>query len=164
MKFIPPRRWFRFRLSTWFVLLGILCWAMATRPTRNYQNLDFPFQHEFDLFGLGISLPDNKANGYERHVSMRLLKRLPFIKAQYGTSPKLFENPYLLGFYVRTSVPISNRNRINVDVYEVALSPLRWPAVALATFITWKFFSAVRSRRASRTVAVASSSPVAGAP
>jgi len=26
------RRWFQFRLSTWFVLVAILAWAMACRP------------------------------------------------------------------------------------------------------------------------------------
>ena len=29
---LPPRRWFQFRLSTWFVLVGILAWAMMCRP------------------------------------------------------------------------------------------------------------------------------------
>jgi len=28
----PRRRWFQFRLSTWFVLVGILCWALAYSP------------------------------------------------------------------------------------------------------------------------------------
>ena len=32
MRFLPPRRWFRFRLSTWFVLVAILAWAMTCWP------------------------------------------------------------------------------------------------------------------------------------
>jgi len=32
MRYLPSRRWFQFRLSTWFVLVAILCWAMAIRP------------------------------------------------------------------------------------------------------------------------------------
>jgi len=28
----PRRRWFQFRLSTWFVLVGVLCWALACWP------------------------------------------------------------------------------------------------------------------------------------
>ncbi|MBX9789949.1 MAG: hypothetical protein K2Y37_13610 [Pirellulales bacterium] len=32
MQFLPPRRWLQFRLSTWFVLVAILGWAMASRP------------------------------------------------------------------------------------------------------------------------------------
>ncbi|MGE0536595.1 MAG: hypothetical protein AB7O68_16615 [Pirellulales bacterium] len=32
MRFLPPRRWFQFRLSTWFVLLAILGWGMTCRP------------------------------------------------------------------------------------------------------------------------------------
>jgi hypothetical protein len=33
MRFLPPRRWFQFRLSTWFVLVAILAWAMTHWPT-----------------------------------------------------------------------------------------------------------------------------------
>ncbi len=29
---LPPRRWFQFRLSTWFVLVAILAWAMYLWP------------------------------------------------------------------------------------------------------------------------------------
>lgn len=32
MHFLPPRRWFQFRLSTWFILVVILGWAMACQP------------------------------------------------------------------------------------------------------------------------------------
>jgi hypothetical protein len=32
MPLLPSRRWLQFRLSTWFVLVAILGWAMATRP------------------------------------------------------------------------------------------------------------------------------------
>ncbi len=28
----PPRRWFQYRLTTWFVLVAILAWAMLQRP------------------------------------------------------------------------------------------------------------------------------------
>jgi len=28
----PKKRWFCFHLSTWFVLVAMLCWAMAYRP------------------------------------------------------------------------------------------------------------------------------------
>lgn len=28
----PPRRWFQFQLSTWFVLVGLLAWAMLEWP------------------------------------------------------------------------------------------------------------------------------------
>lgn len=29
---LPPRRWFQFKLSTWFVLVAILAWAMLYWP------------------------------------------------------------------------------------------------------------------------------------
>ena len=32
MRLSPSRRWFQFRLSTWFVLVAILGWAFAVRP------------------------------------------------------------------------------------------------------------------------------------
>jgi hypothetical protein len=32
MRWLPPRRWFQFRLSTWFVLVAILGWAMTVWP------------------------------------------------------------------------------------------------------------------------------------
>lgn len=32
MQFLPSRRWFQFRLSTAFVLVGILCWMLSCRP------------------------------------------------------------------------------------------------------------------------------------
>ncbi len=38
MRFLPRRHWFRFRLSTWFVLLGILCWVMALRPSLSFEH------------------------------------------------------------------------------------------------------------------------------
>jgi hypothetical protein len=36
---VPKRPWFQFRLSTWFVLVAILGWAMATRPYVEYQSV-----------------------------------------------------------------------------------------------------------------------------
>lgn len=38
MHLLPPRRWLQFRLTTWFVLVGILAWAMFQWPY--YDNLD----------------------------------------------------------------------------------------------------------------------------
>lgn len=32
MRFLPPRRWFQVSLSTWFVLVAILAWAMIEWP------------------------------------------------------------------------------------------------------------------------------------
>jgi hypothetical protein len=39
MRLFPPRRWFQFRLSTWFVLVAILGWAMTCWPwwTEHYE-------------------------------------------------------------------------------------------------------------------------------
>jgi hypothetical protein len=35
MRLLPLRRWFQFRLSTWFVLVAILGWAMVVRETTH---------------------------------------------------------------------------------------------------------------------------------
>jgi hypothetical protein len=32
MRWLPPLRWFQFRLSTWFVLVGILAWTFSVLP------------------------------------------------------------------------------------------------------------------------------------
>jgi len=39
MRFLPPRRWFQFRLSTWFVLVAILAYAMTCRPWWSTRDL-----------------------------------------------------------------------------------------------------------------------------
>lgn len=36
---LPPRRWFQFRLTMWFVLVAILAWAMIQWPWW-YMHLD----------------------------------------------------------------------------------------------------------------------------
>ncbi len=33
MRVVPPRHWFQFKLSTWFVLVAILAWAMIQWPS-----------------------------------------------------------------------------------------------------------------------------------
>jgi hypothetical protein len=35
----PRRRWFQFKLSTWFVLVAILCWALACWPWVTYREI-----------------------------------------------------------------------------------------------------------------------------
>ena len=35
MRFRPSRRWFQFRLSTWFVLVAILAWGIVCWPTSD---------------------------------------------------------------------------------------------------------------------------------
>lgn len=42
MPLLPSRRWFQFRLSTWFVLVAILAWAMGLRPRGYVQVYDNP--------------------------------------------------------------------------------------------------------------------------
>jgi hypothetical protein len=37
MTHVPRRRWFQFKLTTWFVLAGILAWAFACWPWWSVQ-------------------------------------------------------------------------------------------------------------------------------
>ena len=92
MPFLSPRRWFQFRLSTWFVLVAILAWAMTCRPYYTF------------------------IDGWWKHMDER------------GST------------WSRGPLPISPD--------EVRMNPqLVWPALALATFLTWKAAWAVIERR-----------------
>jgi hypothetical protein len=58
----PNRRWMQVRLSTWFILVAILGWGLATRPYyitrvemvesvsvgmgRTWERITFPYAHE----------------------------------------------------------------------------------------------------------------------
>lgn len=42
MPILPPRRWFQFSLSNWFVLVAILAWAMWLRPMVTRVELQTP--------------------------------------------------------------------------------------------------------------------------
>jgi hypothetical protein len=35
---LPPRRWYQFKLSTWFVLVAIMAWAVALRPVYLFES------------------------------------------------------------------------------------------------------------------------------
>ncbi len=95
----PPRRWFQFKLSTWFVLVAIAAWGML-------------------VYGNG---PEPSA----------LLARTSTIQC--------FDQPSPL------------RDFIEEQREEIALRPsLKWPALALAAFVSWKAAWAIRRRTAAR--------------
>ena len=39
---LPPRRWFQWKLSTWFVLVAGVAWTLAMRPYLGYQGRNPP--------------------------------------------------------------------------------------------------------------------------
>ena len=79
MRFLPPRRWLQFRLSTWFVLVAVLGWAMTCRPY--YKDFhDVVVEHEG---GSGIlSFGFNDEDPY--HTAL-----LATLHAQVGLNPEL---------------------------------------------------------------------------
>jgi hypothetical protein len=94
MPFLPLRRWFQFRLSTWFVLVAIIAWAMTCRP------------YYWEIFGSTIepaSIGFNDADPYHLNEPSR-----------------------------------EHRKKFNPS--------LRWPALALTAFLTWKAAWAVGPR------------------
>ncbi|MGD9647867.1 MAG: hypothetical protein AB7U73_19305 [Pirellulales bacterium] len=50
MQFLPSRRWFQFRLSTAFVLVGIGCWMLACRPYVVSIFGEMPFEDDGKLY------------------------------------------------------------------------------------------------------------------
>ncbi|MBX9790712.1 MAG: hypothetical protein K2Y37_17485 [Pirellulales bacterium] len=58
MRYLPSRRWFQFRLSTWFVLVAILAWAMVCWPwvtSITEQGVSLGFLHPKLPFGARVT-------------------------------------------------------------------------------------------------------------
>jgi hypothetical protein len=55
MRFLPPRRWFQLRLSTWFVLVAILSWGMTCRPLLTLQVIETSQRIKSDGLGSRIT-------------------------------------------------------------------------------------------------------------
>jgi len=119
MPLLPPRRWFRFRLSTWFVLVALLAWAMTLRPYYTNGRLFMvlvdpkiaaearqqPFiSNRIDVHNWGMSISEQKARQRNR--------------------PEIgFDNYNTRVWYWRS---------------RLTLERLAYPALALAAFVGWK--------------------------
>jgi hypothetical protein len=125
----PKRRWFQFRLSTWFVLVAILAWGMVARPLL-----------DFDASSLLIE------GSLARGLSMSAYLDYP-IETLRGDDRDA-DNVCLA---------VEWTTRGDVYVYWLAIVPKygAWPILALVAFLAWKAAWAVvacrRARRATQT-------------
>jgi hypothetical protein len=58
MPFLPSRRWFRFRLSTWFVLVGLAAWVMASKPVVPLSRYNATIGRSTWYFAIGWDGPE----------------------------------------------------------------------------------------------------------
>ncbi len=122
----PSRRWFQYRLSTWFVLVAIACWVMAIWPTRRIYH------------GRAGATVDSM-----RGVAVSLFLdtgKLQKLARNRGASES---DEYTLYLVVMT--------KASKDVYMISFGPKRiqWPALALAVVCAWKGPWLRRERRRS---------------
>ena len=75
---LPPRRWFQFRLSTWFVLVAVAAWALALGPFVGTTRCDFGEHSNRDYFFVswGVVNAESTARG---HISDLILGPAPEI-------------------------------------------------------------------------------------
>lgn len=71
----PPRRWYQFKLSTWFVLAGITAWVMALKPFFSSESLT------------AGQLTDR--NGLYVNIGMENLENVPYLLFRIGPAPEL---------------------------------------------------------------------------
>jgi len=119
MPFLPARRWFQFRLSTWFVLVAILVWAMTEWP--------YSITHRREWHHEGVPL-------LSTHSTQAWDRQHPW--------------PADAEHYIGNGeggVWWTVRSRPNPG--------LKWPALALALFLTWKAAWALIERRRGRFAA-----------
>jgi hypothetical protein len=125
MRLLPPRRWFQFRLSTWLLLIAILCWAMSARPyARSYWSL--------------VSVAPVLGMPRDATVEGRQI---------LGNYPGDLDNPDFPEWLQAAAEPVSSKNRSAQLQLEnhVDINPrLRYPAAALLAFIHWKAAGAFR--------------------
>jgi hypothetical protein len=131
MRLLPPRPWFQFRLTTWFVLVALLAWAMMLRP----------YYTNGRLF---MVLVDPKIAAESR--------RQPFI------SNRIDVNNWGMSIREQTARQ-GKRPDFGFDNYDIrvwywrsrlTLERLAYPALALAAFVGWKAASALWRSRARR--------------
>ena len=114
MRFLPSRRWFQFRLSTWFVLVAILGWAMATRP----------------YYGWFVSRQSGTV------VQVRAIATEQTGRFSFKSTTRGYDA-------AGADAWLESRQQFNPR--------LKWPALALATFLAWKaVWAAIACRRARR--------------
>lgn len=121
----PRRRWYQFRPSTWFVLVGILAWAMALRP----------FYKSYDVFEAMVG---------PELLAQKLSSRPPDHLSVDEWKQKLKRAP-------KFSVDLDNSDvRVWYWRARLTLRRLLFPARALVAFVGWKAARLVVERRRNR--------------
>ncbi len=111
LAYVPFRRWFKFSLSTWIVLLAFASWVLSLRPSLDYGHL-----------GQAAHGPSGGASiGY-------LVDYVP--GTQWYAAPVADNLCFDFTIFIN---PIAH-------VYWITITPrsLAWPALALSTFFTGK--------------------------
>jgi hypothetical protein len=126
MHLLPPRRWFQFRLSTWFVLVAILGWAMACWPFYWHEITHYsaPMRARDERTALGVFVGRSNSADYTDWIHKQ---REAFLTHGFPASS-----------FPRTSY-VEGRDIVNPAT--------RWPVLALAAFLAWKAAWAVVERR-----------------
>ncbi len=108
------RRWFQFRLSTWLVLIAIIAWAMAQRPSADY----------------GYHGGPNSATTHGASISFLLDQPTRAVLKGQGWSPDADD-------FTLTVTVLTNTT---MHWLWVTVGPKRLllPALALVVFVAWK--------------------------
>ncbi len=126
----PHRRWFQFSLSTWFVLVAILAWAMWLRPTIDWGSADLPDAwSKWNRMGIMIQTNMHLPGNYDAPEAEDSLDNLGF--AWYRRS----DNSPWVQF---SSIRVTPKSSLS-------------PALALAAFVGWKATGAIRRRVRSKS-------------
>ena len=129
---LPPRRWFRFRLSTVLILIMTLAWGMATRPWSEHFHAEghvYVAPHEQPVLPEGAVLVLRRPRTpFNLHDFKYLQDGGRLDDVCYWTRDFTERNPYF--FY-----------------------PAGILALALATFLAWKAAWAVVERRRRKSAA-----------
>ena len=126
MRFRPSRRWFQFRLSTWFVLVAILGWAMTCRPYVITHRTSWTVPIRYEVIGPEFKLSRD-----------RTTKLAPSVHSDWqGFKVEYVHADGATAYYS------GSRRSMN---YQFA-----WPLLALAAFLAWKVAWAIGPRLVQR--------------
>lgn len=127
MRFLPPRRWLQFRMSTCFVLVGIVGWAMMCWPDMSQVSV--------------IDTAINETPQPDLHVPPEAWRTLGF------TPPKAEPEPLYLAHRIGLS------KFLWYWKVKTFLNGETWPLLALIAFLGWKAAWVVVERRRRRAAA-----------
>lgn len=130
----PQRRWFQFRLSTWFVLIAIVAWAMALRPWGEYVVRAMPTR-------------PGRTDVFSAHIS----RNVP--QERLGLSSAGSDSNWVTDFRVYTGNPRQMRRFLAV----FGPAEIVWPVLSLAVLAAWKLAWRMVDRRRERAAPLASS-------